>query len=318
MSDDDLDALLDEAMDMVDEQERKHEEEVRVRDAKLEDDLQKALDEASGGAGGDADMMKMFTSMLGGAGGTGGDAASLDSFKRSVMAMVSSLEGEENLGDDDKANLLRVKELMSVMEEDDIDKANTLLEQMKQEGKLPEGNAGDAVGDADVDEASRRCMEMLQQLSSATQGGQVDPAAPSVPPPPAAASAAAASASPVAESAAAATGEVDRATEAMASALIATLTDPQFVEPIRLMRDSYEPYMAANREKLSADECERLGKQQAKAQEICELLATPIAGADDARLVPLLELMNQYSELGEPPSNLVDYAPRNRKTAPSA
>ncbi|TPP44592.1 Pex19 family protein [Leishmania donovani] len=263
MSDDDLDALLDEAMDMVDEQERKHEEEVRVRDAKLEDDLQKALDEASGTAGGDADMMKMLMSMLG---GDSADDASLDSFKKSVMTMVSSLEGEENLGEEDKANLLRVKELMRVMEEEDIDKANDLLEQMKQEGKLPDCNN---VGDAEIDEASRRCMEMLQQLSSATQ--------------------------------------------AMASALISTLADPQFVEPIKLMRDSYGPYMDAHGSELSHEDCERYERQRAKAQEICDLLQNPISGAEDPRLIQLLELMNKYSELGDPPRNLVKYAPKNRK-----
>ncbi|CAG9582681.1 Peroxin 19 [Leishmania major strain Friedlin] len=303
MSDGDLDALLDEAMDMVDEQERKHEEEVRVRDAKLEDDLQKALDESSGAAGGDADMMKMFMSMLGGA---GSDDASLDSFKKSVMTMVSSLEEEENLGDEDKENLQRVKELVRVMEEEDIGKANDLLEQMKQEGKLPDRNN---VGDAEIDEASRRCMEMLQQLSSATQGGHLDPAAT----PGAASSSSAAAAAAPAGNGAEIPAEVDRATEAMASALISTLADPQFVEPIKLMRDSYGPYMDAHRSELSQEDCERYDRQRAKAQEICDLLQNPISGAEDPRLIQLLELMNKYSELGDPPRNLVEYAPKNRQ-----
>ncbi|XQJ31259.1 Peroxin 19 [Leishmania guyanensis] len=307
MSDNDLDVLLDEAMDMVDEQERKHEEEVRVRDAKLEDDLQKALDEASGTVGGDADMMKMFMSMLGG----GADDASLDGFKKSVMTMVSTLEVEENLGEEDKANLLRVKELMRVMEEEDLDKANSLLEQMKQEGKLPDDNS---VGDADVDEASRRCMEMLQQLSNATQGGNVDPASTPV----AASSSSATSPAGSAGNSATIPAEVDRATEAMASALISTLVDPQFVEPIKLMRDSYGPYMEAHRSELSQEDCERYDRQQARAQEICDLLQNPISGAEDPRLVQLLELMNNYSELGNPPSNLVEYAPKNRKESNSA
>ncbi|KAK7201276.1 Peroxin 19 [Novymonas esmeraldas] len=328
MSDDDLDALLDEAMDMVDEQERKHDEEVRLRDAKLEDDLQKALGEVSGAGSGDADMMKMFMSMLGGAGsgdGVGGDGdASLDGFKKSVMAMVSSLEGEENLGDEDKANLLRVKELMTVMEEEDIDKANDLLAQMKSEGKLPDS---DGVGDADVDEASRRCMAMLQQLSTASQGGQPNPSST-----PAAASAAAPSSSTPATTAGAGAGagagaavtagggggDVDSATEAIASALISTLADPQFVEPIRLMRDSYGPFLAARRGELSDDDCKRYERQRAKANDICTLLETPITGAEDTRLVPLLELMNQYSELGEPPADLVSYAPKSGATSAGA
>ncbi|KAG5467455.1 hypothetical protein CUR178_01098 [Leishmania enriettii] len=305
MSDDDLDVLLDEAMDMVDEQERKHEEAVRVRDAKLEDDLQKALDEASGTAGGDADMMKMFMSILGGSSSGGADDASLDSFKKGVMSMVSSLEGEENLGEEDKANLERVKELMRVMEEEDIDKASDLLEHMKQEGKLP---GGDSAGDADVEEASRRCMEILQQLSSATQGGQLELAAAA---PGAASSTSATAPAASGENGATAPAEGDRATEAMASALISTLANPQFVEPIKLMRDSYEPYMDAHRSELSQEDCERYDRQRAKAQEICDLLQNPISGPEDPRLVQLLELMNSYSELGDPPCNLVEYAPKD-------
>lgn len=112
--------------------------------------------------------------------------------------------------------------------------------------------------------------------------------------------------------------EVDRATEAMASALISTLVDPQFVEPIKLMRDSYGPYMEAHRSELSQEDCERYDRQQARAQEICDLLQNPISGAEDPRLVQLLELMNNYSELGNPPSNLVEYAPKNRKESNSA
>ncbi|KAG5466908.1 hypothetical protein LSCM1_01085 [Leishmania martiniquensis] len=310
MSDDDLDALLDEAMDMVDEQERKHEEAVRVRDAKLEDDIQKALDEASGAAGGDTDMMKMFMSILGGASGGGADDASIESFKKSVMSMVSSLEGEENLGEEDKANLQRVKELMRVMEEEDMDKANDLLEHMQQEGKLP---GGDDVGDADIDEASRRCMEMLQQLSSVTQGGQLDPAAT----PGAASSSSATSPAAPDGSGAAAPAEVDHATEAMASALISTLANPQFVEPIKLMRDSYGPYMDAHRSELSQEDCERYDRQRSKAQEICDLLQNPISGPEDPRLIQLLELMNHYAELGDPPRNLVDYAPKDCRESSS-
>ncbi|KPA86370.1 hypothetical protein ABB37_00561 [Leptomonas pyrrhocoris] len=160
-ADDDLDALLDEAMDMVDEQERKHEEEVRVRDARLEDDLQKALDESADAGGADGDMMKMFMSMLGNSDGSGADGAALDGFKKNVMAMVSSLEGEEGLGEEDKANLERVRELMHVMEEEDIDKANEVLERMKNDGALPEGEGGE---DGEVGEACLRLRLRLRLL----------------------------------------------------------------------------------------------------------------------------------------------------------
>ncbi|KPI86097.1 hypothetical protein ABL78_4858 [Leptomonas seymouri] len=298
MSDDDLDALLDEAMDMVDEQERKHEEEVRVRDAKLENDLQTALDEASGAGGANGDIAKLFMSMLGGADGNGGDPAGLESFKKNVMAMVSSLEGEENLGEEDKANLERVKELMHVMEEEDIDKASEVLDRMKNDGVLPEG---DDIEDAEVGEASRRCMEMLQQISQAADGA----AAPSTAP-----------AAPASSPSAAAQGGLDSVPENVASVLLATLMSPEFVEPIRVMRDAYGPYMAAHGSEVTESERERYDRQRAKAEEICTFLEVPITGESDPRLVPLLELMHQFSELGEPPANLADYAPK--RTAASA
>lgn len=308
MSDDDLDALLDEAMDMVDEQERKHDEEVRVRDARLEDDLQKALDESAGAGGPDADMMKMFMSMLGGGGadGSGADAAALEGFKKNVMSMVASLEGEEGLGEEDKANLERVKELMHVMEEEDMDKANEVLDRMKKDGALPES---DDIEDGEVGEASRKCMEMLQQMSQAAEGANV-------PPPPSAAAAAAAAASgdtdgAAASASAAPLGEnFGPVPENIANVLLAALMNPEFVEPIKIMRDAYGPYMEANGAAVSDSDRERYGRQRAKAEEICIFLETPIKDENDPRLVPLLELMHEFSELGEPPANLAEYAPK--------
>jgi hypothetical protein len=305
MSDDDLDALLDEAMDMVDEQERKHDEEVRVRDARLEDDLQKALDEASSPAGADGDMMKMFMSLLGGADGNPADAAALEGFKKNVMAMVSSLEGEEGLGEEDKANLERVKELMHVMEEEDIDKANEVLDRMKKDGALPEG---DDVEDAEVNEASRKCMEMLQQISQAADGPGAAAAAPTTAP--AASASASGSAAKPAEGAATAGEDFGPVQENIASVLLAALMNPEFVEPIKIMRDAYGPYMEAHGAEILEVDRVRYGRQRAKAEEICIFLETPIQDENDPRLVPLLELIHEFSELGEPPANLADYAPK--------
>lgn len=309
MSDDDLDALLDEAMDMVDEQERKHDEEVRVRDAKLEDDLQRALDESAGAGGADGDMMKMFMSMLGGADGSGADAAALEGFKKNVMAMVSSLEGEEGLGEEDKANLERVRELMHVMEEEDMDKANEVLDRMKKDGALPEG---DSIEDGEVDEASRKCMEMLQQLSQAAEGSAAGAPPPLSAAPPAASSSASASGAqqpPLPD----AMGPVP---ENIASVLLGALMNPEFVEPIKIMRDAYGPYMEAHASALTEADRERYGRQRAKAQEICTFLEDPIKDENDPRLVPLLELMHEFSELGEPPASLADYAPKRENAEP--
>lgn len=311
MSDDDLDAFLDEVMDIVDEQERKHDEEVRVRDAKLEDDLQNALDESSGAGGADGDMMKMLMSMLGGGDGNPADAAALEGFKKNVMAMVSSLEGEEGLGAEDKANLARVKELMHVMEEDDMDKANEVLDRMKKDGALPES---DDIEDGEVAEASRRCMEMLQQMSQAADSTTA----------PGAAAAAPSAAGPLPQTPSTASNSVPAATtvpsgtpeefgpvpENIASVLLAALMNPEFVEPIKVMRDAYGPYMEAHGTEIAESDRERFSRQRAKAEEICVFLETPIKDENDPRLVPLLELMHEFSELGEPPEKLADYAPK--------
>ncbi|KPA86369.1 Peroxin 19 [Leptomonas pyrrhocoris] len=81
------------------------------------------------------------------------------------------------------------------------------------------------------------------------------------------------------------------------------------------MRDAYGPYMEDHRAELSESDRERFGRQRAKAEEICTFLEVPIAGEDDPRLVPLLELMHEFSELGEPPANLADYAPKRTEAS---
>lgn len=315
---DDLDALLDEAMNMVDEQERKHEEDVKQRDAKLNEDLQRALDEAEGKTaaldGPQADLAKMLQAVMGGDGSM--DDAAFDSFKRDVKALVDSLEGVEDLADEDKANLSRVKDLMSVMENDDEVRAQELLSQIEKEEalKMPEGALAGLDGDlkpGDMDAAMRRCMEALKDLSDSSGGAGAAMAA-----------AAAASASPeAASSAAAPAGNLPAPMQGMpdnlASMLLDTLIDPDFIAPIKVMRDAYEPWLAAHPD-ITDSERETYHKQHEKTKVICAFLAEKqLTREDDERLVQLLELMSEFSELGEPPKDLAKYAPAGREGSTS-
>lgn len=302
MSDnDDLDALLDEAMDIVDETERQHEVQVKEHEAKLDADIQKALDEQSGlgGDGPGGDMIKMFQSLLGAGGGPGdiGDDDSFETFKRDVAQLVSTLEGVDDLKDEDKANLDRVRQLMDVLDNDDEDKAKKLLNQMKNDptSGMPSSDANPD----DMEAAFKNVMDSMQKLAAAGPDGEAtgetDPTT-------------------AAAAAAAAMGEDSEVVpDNVANLLMEAILDPQFVEPIRVMRDAYEPYFAANGATLSSSETERYQKQYAKTTEICAFLAVPLHKEDDVRVVRLLELMSEFSELGEPPKTLVDYAPE--KTA---
>lgn len=302
---DDLDALLDEAMDIVDEQERTHQQQVKQQEAKLEADLQRALDEQGGAAGGGAletDVVKLFQSLVGRELGEEGDFTQFESFKTDVDKIIAMLEGNEDLQDSDKENLNRVKELMNVLEVDDDDKAKELLEKMKSDpiSGLPDG----PIDSSDWDASVKNCMGVLQQLSStsvdANGGSTVAPTGPSTP------------STAVTTAAAAAAAAESGLPDNLAEMLLTAILDPDFVEPIKMMRDAYGPYLAAKAETLSESERKSCEAQYAKTVEICEFLHEPVSKADEARVTRLLELMHEFSQLGEPPKDLPEYSPKNK------
>ncbi|CCW62163.1 unnamed protein product [Phytomonas sp. EM1] len=310
---DDLDALLDEAMNIVDKQEKEHEEEVRLRDAKLQEDLQRTLEETSGFNGDDmanGDPLKMFQSILGAAGSGEDDDASMEILKRDVGALVQSLEGVEGLNEEDKANLDRVRNLMNVLGTDDDARVQELLEEMKSKDPTLELDKLD-VENASVDDVMKRCVESLQQLATAaegplSEGAEAIPGA--VPKEPLAAALNPQSSTTPASL----PPSLNNEPENVANMLFETILNPQFVEPIKLMRDSYGPYLADNASKLSEADLERYQAQHAMAKQICDFLVVPIDKEDHERVTQLLEFMYEFSKLGEPPAELTNYAPNKK------
>lgn len=295
--DDDLDALCNECLDTLDEQERVKNEKEKQREAELQEICQKVEQQENAAAGDQENMMKMFQSIL--AGGANGnlDENAFVEFQRQVGGLVSSLEGVSDLTEADRANLQRVKDLMSVMDSNDEQKAQELLAEINKEtGVQPEGGS--------IEETMKRLQDTMGELSKLDGlDGPLPPAANATgsaacPPPPAPAAASASAAS-----------DPDQIPEGLTTMLIETLTNPDFVKPIQLMRDSYDAWIEAHKATLSAAELERITKQHEKSKEICEFLAVPLNKEDDERMAKMLDLMHQFSELGEPPSDLSSFAP---------
>ncbi|CCW69499.1 unnamed protein product [Phytomonas sp. Hart1] len=313
---DDLDLLLDEAMNIVDQQEKEHEETVRLRDAKLQEDLQRTLEETSAMSGSgmpNGDILKIFQSILGAAGSDEDDTTSMENFKRDVGALVKSLEDVDGLNKEDMENLDRVRNLMSVLDTDDDARTQELLEEMKSKD-LTLGLDNLDVENANVEDVMKCCVESLQQFTSATEGPLNENT-----------EAVSLEASKVPEATASnpqsSTGtfislpSLGDVPENIANMLLDTILNSEFVEPIKLMRDSYEPYLVDKTSKLSEVDLERYHAQHAMAKKICDFLVVPIDKDDHDRITQLLELMYEFSNLGEPPADLTEYSPNKRTTS---
>lgn len=301
MLDGDIDALLDEAMDIVEEQERQHKEEVRERDS----ELQNVIDQAAKELSGDNEAMTQMMSDLF-ANGTGGEgnADFFESFKSQVGQLMSSLDGCNDLSSEDKDNLRRVKEIMKVLDSDDIEKASELLEEL-QEGS----STNESADDKEVDSAVKRCMEALDSLSKSTPNEALPHSVPA-----AASSAASAPQPGGARSSASPDASPAPLPENLASMLLGTLLDPQFVEPIRMMRDAYGPWMEDHASEIAPEDREKYELQLKKATEICAFLEVPLKDENDERLTGLLEMMHEFSELGDPPATLSHYTAKVQST----
>ncbi|CAD2216704.1 peroxin-19 [Angomonas deanei] len=281
MSDDDLDALLDEAMDIVEEKDRHQKEESERKKQKLEEDLQKASEELEGGDG--MELLQSLQRLMGAAAaGDETDPALFDNCKNDIEKLMSMLDGAD-LTEDDKKNVDRMRELLNVMETDDSEKVSELLGELQKEG----GEGGEAVT-ADM---MKEYAENAQRISEALGGLAGQGAVPG---------AAAAAATPA---------DAKTVEENMAEMLLSTILDPNFIEPIKLMKDAYPPYLEQNKG-LAEEELERYKKQHAKVIEICEFLVVPIEKEDEERVARLLEHMHEFSQLGEPPEDLATYAPK--------
>jgi len=96
----------------------------------------------------------------------------------------------------------------------------------------------------------------------------------------------------------------------MANMLLSAILDPQFIEPIKVMRDSYGPWLEAHPELSTADR-ERYTQQYQKTIEISEFLRTPVEKEDTERVEKLLHMMHEFSDLGEPPQDLASFAKKS-------
>lgn len=276
--DEDLDALLDEAMNIVEDQDNQQKENMEKEKEKLDSDILKALDEL--GNNDAEDIMKQFQALLGAGANEEINENTFNDFMRSVGTLLPMLEGASSLlSDEDKKNLDCLKELINVMDNKDDAKAEELLAELKK--TKPELANMKEPSPADVGAKFQEYAESMSQIKK-TVGEMIGTTE-------------------------AAEGQKDEIPADWANMLLSAILDPQFVEPIKVMRDAYGPWLEAHPE-LSSEDRERYTQQHQKTIDISEFLQTPVNKEDTERVEKLLHMMHEFSALGELPQDLFSFA----------
>lgn len=91
----------------------------------------------------------------------------------------------------------------------------------------------------------------------------------------------------------------------LAQTLLTTCTSPEMQKMMELMRDAFPAWIAAHPE-LSPQELERHQKQYEKSCTFCDLLKE---NGDNQKVAEIFEILSEFSELGELPQGLADFAP---------
>ncbi|EPY27753.1 peroxin-19 [Strigomonas culicis] len=268
-------------MDIVDEQDQKTKTNDAKEKQKLDSDIEKTLDELEGNSA--KDILNMFQPFVDAMASGDMSEDAVNNMKKAVGDFFVSVEDGSNtlsnfLSTEDRKELDRLREMMNAMESNDDAKAQQMLADLQRD-KPHLANMDDfsKVGFAsaqEYEEVMRKLSETLGQSSEAT---------------------------------AAAVQEEGAASENVTNMLLSTILDPQFVEPLKLMRDAYAPWLEAHLD-LSEVDRSRYTQQCQKATEICDFLRVPVDKEDTERVEKLLHLMSEFSDLGEPPQDLTSFA----------
>nr|CCC93101.1 unnamed protein product [Trypanosoma congolense IL3000] len=276
-NDDDLDALLDDCLNTMDEQERKHEEEVQARVATRVDELGSGV---SGPCGGDEAMMRLLQSFMEGVSPDGdADLTGLEDKLRSQLDEIASMiEGMPDVTSEDRQSLEQVRQLVDMLKED---KPQHL-----------EGDAGRAHSESDqLSEEEIKALSEVSELLTKLGGGAEDGV-------------------PNQEGEGRGVDELSDPSAFAAKALTDVLRNPELLEPLRQLRDAYPRWLAANESTTSAEDLARYKRQHELAVSICEHIETsPITDGDDERVQVMLSLLHEYSSLASLPPGLTECQP---------
>lgn len=92
----------------------------------------------------------------------------------------------------------------------------------------------------------------------------------------------------------------------LAKALFSTCMSPEMVAMMELLRDAFPAWIEQHPD-LSDEEKERHQKQYEKSIEVCTLLRN---NADGSKCNEILEAFTAFSELGDLPADIAEYAPK--------
>ncbi|RNF02620.1 peroxin 19 [Trypanosoma conorhini] len=286
--DDDLDALLDDCINTMDEQERRHEAEVKARDAAREAELEKHLAESGSGA----EVMRLLQSFMNDESAEGNaDPSSLMNKLQGEITQVSSLLNDlPDVSEEERASVKQLQELfdrlaaMSTKDEDDA-------------------AGGDDAGNEVLAEALKKCMEGVEALT----GSETNNAAASV--------AVEKAPSPEAPTGAAGAADADDAIAAgLSGILLECLLDPGLLRVMRLMQRAYPRWLAANEGNTSAEDLERYNKQFKLVNSICDLIGdASVDPRDAAKTNQLVFLAHEFASLGSLPPELEKVMPEEEE-----
>ncbi|KEG07881.1 peroxin 19 [Trypanosoma grayi] len=283
--DDDLDALLDDCINTMDEQERRHEEEIKARDAVREEELEKALASSDEGS-----VAQILQSLI----GNGADNATtdpealLDKLKAEITNMASMVDDLPDLSEEERTSLAQVRQMLDSL-------------QGNGEAPPPLSAEGGAAGEGDeaFDSVMKKCIADMERLAGNREGGTAPTANASETSGLGTASAGGASADPMA---------------GLTGMVLDFLIDPQLLEPLKVMRESYPCWLAQHESSTSAEDLERYRKQHDLTIKICDLLGEgPIDRNDEEKVNQIVTLMHELSVLVPLPPGLSDVDVKSSK-----
>lgn len=278
LDNDDLDALLDDCMTTLEEQERVHEEKVKEREAVRAAEPDKALIDSDE----NSYLMRAFEDLM-------KDAVNdpsadpdvlIEKLKEEITRTAALVESMPDATDEDRASLMRVRQLFDMLS------CEALAEEKgggAEEDKAPNG---EKAKEEAFEETLQRLLAETGRIQEGSAGG--DLFSPAVDGPAAAAAAAAA----------------DRM-DSLGAMLVDFLMNPQLLEPFKLMRDSYPRWMAANASSTSAEDMERYKKQHELSIAICDHIGDgSVDRNDEGKADRLLSLMHEFTSLAPLPPGL--------------
>ncbi|RNE97704.1 peroxin 19 [Trypanosoma rangeli] len=277
--DDDLDALLDDCINTMDEQERRHEDEVRARDAAREAELEKHRAESDFGT----EMMRLIQSLVNGESGDAGtDPDSLMNQLQGEVTRVSSLIDElPDVSEEERANIAHVRKM--------FDRLTTMSSTTEDDAA-----GGDDMGNEALVEALKKCMEEIGKTTGDDTGNT-----------------AASVSAGTAPSLEATTGIANAAdvegavTAGLSDILLECLLDPGMLGVMKLMQKAYPRWLAVNEGDTSAEDLERYNKQFKIVNSICDLVGdAPVAREDVTKTNELISLTHELTSLGALPPGL--------------